>query len=47
MVCEYYDLEVIKGFVEKFPQEFNLSHVVEIWKYTVIYQKKQLRKRAL
>ena len=47
IVREYYNLDLIPGFAEKFPKQFNVWHVVEIWKYTVMYQMKQQRKSTL
>ena len=46
-VREYHNLDLIPCFAETFPKDFNVSHVVEIWKYTVIYQMKQRRKGAI
>lgn len=43
-VCDYYDLEEIPNFVDKFPKQFLLKHVTEIWKYAVAYQQEQKAK---
>ena len=44
-VCDYFDLERIPSFAEKFPKEFSLKHVTEIWKYAVRYQQEQITKQ--
>lgn len=43
-ICGSCKVEIIPGFVEMFPKQFNVGHVVEIWKYTVVYHMKQQRK---
>lgn len=43
-VCDYFDLERIPSFAEKFPKEFSLEHVTAIWKYGVKYQRDQFAK---
>ena len=45
-VADHYNIEKIPGFKQKFPKEFSLCHVVEIWKYTAKYQEKLRRRRA-
>ena len=44
-ICDYFDLEGIPNFAEKFPKEFSLKHVTEIWKYAVRYQQEQISKQ--
>jgi hypothetical protein len=43
-VCDYFGLDVIKGFADNFPKEFSLEHVTEIWKEAAKYQQDQLAK---
>ena len=43
-VADHYNIEKIPVFKQKFPKEFSLCHVVEIWKYIAKYQD-ILRKR--
>uniref|UniRef100_A0A1X7THX8 Uncharacterized protein n=1 Tax=Amphimedon queenslandica TaxID=400682 RepID=A0A1X7THX8_AMPQE len=43
-VCDYFLLEKIPNFAEKFPKEFSLKHITEIWKYAVKYQQEQIAK---
>lgn len=43
-VCNYFKLERIPSFVERFPKVFLLKHVTEIWKYAVKYQQEKLEK---
>ena len=44
--ADHYNIEKIPVFEERFPKEFSLCHVVEIWKYTAKYQEKLRRRRA-
>ena len=39
-VCDFFELEKIKNFEERFPKEFSLKHVVSIWKYAIHYKEK-------
>ena len=39
--CNYFDLEKITNFEEKFPKLFTLQHITEIWKYAVTYKEDQ------
>ena len=42
--CDYFHLEKIANFEEKFPKQFSLQHVTEIWKYAVKYKEDQQNK---
>ena len=44
--ADHYNTEKIPVFEQKFPKEFYLCHVVEIWKYIAKYQEKLRRRRA-
>ena len=40
-VCDYFEVEKIPSFAERFPPQFSLEHVTAIWKHAVSYQQEQ------
>ena len=40
-VCDYFEVERIPSFAERFPRQFSLEHVTAIWKHAVSYQQEQ------